>query len=98
MRRWRKKTDEDEVLTFEGMEVLEDEEEPEERPRRRYVPPRPFKTRFAPDDDEDDEDDYGAPTFEDLEHKIRAGAYKPKPKDPWTAHMLYQSLRDLGEI
>ena len=103
MRRWRKKKeDDDAILTFDGLEEGEEEEEEEdeeeeEKPRRRrYAPPRPIKTRFHSDDE--DEDGERGPTFDELEPKIRAGKYRPKKTDPWTAHLLYQSLRDLGEI
>ena len=102
MRRWRKKKkeeDDDDILNFEDLEEEEEEEdeEEEEKPRRRYAPPRPIRTRFFGDDFDEDEDDEG-PTFEELEPKIRAGKYVPKQSDPYTAHILYQSLRDLGEI
>jgi len=95
MRRWRRRKEEDDDLE----EYDEDEEEEEdERPRRRYPPPRPLRvTRFHDLLDEDEEED-GGPKFEDLEAGIRAGKYKPKPEDPWTAHILYQNLKELGEI
>jgi len=103
MRRWRKKgTDEDELLTFDGLveeEVADEEEEEEEvKPRRRYAPPRPIRTRFDTVMPTYDEDVDSSSSFEDLESMIRAGEYKPKQKDPYTAHILYQALRDLGEI
>ena len=101
MRRWRKKKeDDDDVLKFDDLEVDEEEEEDEEeeKPRRRYAPPRPIRTRFYSDDYDDEESDEEGPTFEELEPMIRAGKYKPKASDPYTAHILYQSLRDLGEI
>lgn len=100
MRRWRKRGgDEDDVLTFDGLLEEEDDAE-EDRPRRRYVAPRPIKTRFHNDscEEEGEDSDDGISLFEELEPKIRSGKYKPSQSDPWTAHILYQSLRDLGEI
>ena len=98
--RWRGRKkrleDEEDVLTFEGLLESDDDEEEDDKPRRRYAPPRPIRTRFHSDGDDDEEPD--GPTFEELEPKIRAGKYRPKSGDPWTAHILYQSLRDLGDI
>lgn len=96
MRRWRRRRDdEDDLVEYDEDE--DEEEEEYERPRRRYPPPRPLRvTRFQDLPDEDEEDD--GPKFEDLEAKIRAGEYRPKEKDPWTAHILYQNLKALGEI
>ncbi len=100
MRRWRKRSgDDEELLTFEGLlgpEVDDDDEDEEKRPRRKYAAPRPIRTRFHGNDDYEDEPD--GPTFDELEPMIRAGKYKPKQSDPWTAHLLYQALRDLGDI
>lgn len=101
MRRWRKKSedDEDDVLTFDNI----DDDEEDEKPRRRYkIPKSPIRTRFSSTDDDEDleegasEDEDGS--FENLEPLIRAGKYKPKPSDHYTVHLLYQTLRDLGEI
>ena len=101
MRRWRRDIDEDdEVLTFDEFEGEGDDEEEEERPQRRrrsYAPPRQIRTRFEYEE-EDDEDEEEGPSFEELEGKIRAGKYKPKAEDPWHAHVLYQTLKDLGDI
>ena len=101
MRRWRKRSgDEEELLTFDGLigtDADDDEEEAEEkRPRRRYAPPRPIRTRFHGEVDFGGEED--GPTFDELEPMIRAGKYKPKQSDPYNAHLLYQALRDLGDI
>lgn len=100
MRRWRrdKEEDDDELLTFDeledGDEDEDDEEEEEAGAGRRYLRPRPLRiARY-----DDFEDGESGPTFEDLEAKIRAGKYKPKSKDPWTAHVLYENLKSLGEI
>lgn len=103
MRRWRKKKEEDDdVLKFDNLnydeEEDEDDDEEDERPRRRYVPPRPIRTRFFSDNYDDANDGEEGSTFEDLEPMIRAGKYKPKPSDPYTAHILYQNLVALGEI
>jgi len=96
MRRWRRKKEDEDDL--EEYEEDEDEDEEDERPKKRYPPPRPLRvTRFHDLFDEDEEEDEG-PKFEDLEANIRAGKYKPKPEDPWTAHILYQNLKALGEI
>ena len=97
MRRWRrdKEEDDDELLTFDELEDGdEDEDEEEEGAGRRYLRPRPL--RIARYDDFEAEE--SGPTFEDLEAKIRAGKYKPKSQDPWTAHVLYENLKSLGEI
>ncbi len=97
MRRWRrdKEEDDDELLTFDELEDGdEDEDEEEEGAVRRYLRPRPL--RIARYDDFATEE--SGPTFEDLEAKIRAGKYKPKRQDPWTAHVLYENLKSLGEI
>lgn len=99
MRRWRKgKDDDEEVLTFDDLEDGEgddeEEEDEKERPRHRYIPPRQIRTRFEYGSDDVDD----GPTFEELEGKIRAGKYKPKQEDPWNAHVLYQTLKDLGDI
>lgn len=100
MRRWRKDHEgEDELLTFDNLDEYydEDDEEDEPRPRRKVAAPRAIRTRFYGEDHDDDEEDEGS-TFEDLEPLIRAGKYKPKKQDPYTAHILYQNLQALGEI
>lgn len=97
MRRWnKKKLDDDDALTFDDLEDEEEEEE-ESRPRRRtYAPPRPIRTHYNSDDYEGDDD--AGPTFDELEPKIRAGKYKPKKTDPWNAIVLYNLLKESGEI
>jgi hypothetical protein len=94
MRRWKRKGDEEDAITFDELEDFEEEDdEGEEGPSgRRYARP----LRIARYEDFEVEND--GPTFEDLEDKIRSGKYKPKASDPWTAHILYQNLRSLGEI
>lgn len=88
MRRWRKdkEEDDDEELTFEDLDD-EDKKVPYRRPEPRHI-----NMKFGNDEEE------SGPTFDELEAKIRAGKYKPKSKDPWNAHVLYQTLKDLGEI
>jgi len=96
----RKKDDEDDIFTFDGLTEDEDESEDddEEKPsrrRRQYAPPRPMRvTRFSDYDSGDDE----GPSHEELEEKVRGGKYKPKPSDPWTIHVLYNLLHESGDI
>jgi hypothetical protein len=92
MRRWRKQSQEDSVLTFDDLEA--EDEAP--RARRRSI----IHTRFDSDDEGDDEDDEEpeSSSFDRLAPLVRAGKYRPKQSDPYTVHILYQSLRDLGEI
>jgi hypothetical protein len=33
-----------------------------------------------------------------LEAKVRAGRYIPKRSDPWTLHVLYSNLKELGDL
>lgn len=44
------------------------------------------------------EDHIPAKKWQKLESKIRAGKYKPKHSDPWTLHVLYNNLKDLGRL
>jgi len=85
-------------LTFDDLEDEEDEDEDEEKGyrKRTYSPPRPIRTHYHSDYDDDDERD--GPTFDELEPKIRAGKYKPKKSDPWNAIVLYNLLKESGEI
>jgi putative alpha-1,2-mannosidase len=53
------------------------------------------------DEDFDDFDEVSTMSevkWNELESKIRAGKYRPKHSDPWTLHVLYSNLRDLGKI
>ena len=106
MKNWRRPFGEDEG--DEGFSYLlddddggddDDESKKKKKKRRRSYPaPRPLRvTRFDGLDDDDDYDD-DEESFELLEAKIRTGKYKPKKTDPWTAHILYQNLKALGEI
>lgn len=92
MRRWRRPSDIDEDFD------LEDDEEEEEV--RRYAPPRPLRvTRFSDFDNDDEyEVESNIARFDKIKGLIRAGKYKPKPSDPWMAHILYSNLKALGEI
>jgi len=109
MKNWRRPfgdDDEDEGFSYllddDGDDGDDDDEgssKKKKRKRRRSYPaPRPLRvTRFDGLDDDDDGDD-DEESFELLEAKIRTGKYKPKKSDPWTAHILYQNLKALGEI
>lgn len=108
MKKWRRPFDEDDD-DGEGFSYLLDDDDDDDvggdaggsskkrKRRRSYPAARPLRvTRFdGLDDDDDDEEEEG---FEELEAKIRQGKYKPKKSDPWTAHILYQNLKALGEI
>lgn len=92
MRRWRKQTSDNSVLTYDDLEPED------EAPRRRRSS---IHTRFDEDDEDEEEEEDGddeTSSFDRLAPLIRAGKYKPKQTDPYTVHILYQSLRDLGEI
>lgn len=92
MRRWRRPSEED----LEEDSELDEEEDEEEV--RRYAPPRPLRvTRFS-DFDDDEEVETDIARFDKIKGLIRAGKYKPKPSDPWIAHILYSNLKALGEI
>jgi len=95
MRRWRKNN---EVLDFENMDS-------DSKPTRRSSISTSYDEEDEEDEDEEDDGedddgdhDYSGPSFESLEPMVRAGKYKPKPEDPWTIHVLYQSLKDIGKI
>ena len=91
MRRWRRPG-----LSEVEFDLDEEEEEVEEEARR-YIA-RPLRvTRFSDfDEDETIADDIAR--FDKIQGLIRAGKYKPKESDPYTAHVLYSSLKQLGEI
>ncbi len=36
--------------------------------------------------------------WEEMEQKIRAGEYKPGPRDSWAAQMLYKLLKQGGDL
>lgn len=96
MRRWRKDEGDEDIL----FEDLEDPEEVIGRGRRRYLaPPRKMITHYDLEDDIEDEDtEETNGRFDEIEDRIRAGEYKPKKSDPWNAHVLYNLLKDMGEI
>lgn len=90
MRRWRRPV----------LEEYDDEEEEEddEEEVRRYIPPRPLRiTRFSDFEGYEEGEDNIA-RFDRIKGLIRAGKYKPKPSDPWMAHIFYNNLKELGEI
>lgn len=88
MRKWKKTGFEEEE--FDG-DYIEDEFD-------RYAPIRRRKMSTMYDSDGDDDEDEDGPSFDDLEDDIRSGKYKPKPSDPWNAHLLFQFLKDTGKI
>jgi hypothetical protein len=91
MRRWRRPREED----LDDLDLDDDEDEKV----RRYLPPRPLRiTRFSDFEDEPEDDGGGIARFDKIKGLIRAGKYRPKPSDPWIAHILYNNLKALGEI
>lgn len=98
MKRWKRALDDgdDDDLTFDDFDIDGDEGKSK---RRSYLPPRPIRTHFSQDDEDEDEDAVdGQSRFDEIEAKIRAGSYKPKKSDPWNAHVLYDMLKSLGDI
>lgn len=84
--------DEEEAEEEDEEDDEEDEEESfsgYESPARR--PRRGFMSRGYDDDDDNE-------LSEEMAAAIRAGKYKPKKHDPWSAHTLYSMLRDLGKL
>lgn len=98
MSRWRRKIEEEE----DREDLIDLEEERRPKRRRRYsLRPRRIRTHFDFLEEEEVQEDHfddSGKTFEEIEGKIRAGKYKPRPEDPWNAHLLYQMLKDLGDI
>ena len=83
--------DEDEDDEDEEDDDGEEEEEDEDE----YLPRAKFsRRRIVRLDDDDEEEELS----EEMAEAIRAGKYKPKRSDPWSAHTLYNVLKDLGEI
>jgi len=82
----------------EDEEEDEDEEEEEEESFSGYrspahsrgAPHRPRRGFLSDEGDDELSDEMAA--------AIRAGKYKPKRQDPWTAHTLYSMLKDLGKL
>lgn len=83
--------EEDEDEEDEEEEEEEDEEESWSPPLRRRPAFRRSRA-FMYDDDEDEE------LSEEMAAAIRAGQYKPQKSDPWSAHLLYNVLKDTGKI
>ena len=75
----------------------EEDEEDEEEEEGEWNPPaqRPAFRRsraFLHDDAE------AEGLTEEMAAAIRAGIYVPKRVDPWTAHILYNALKDAGRL
>jgi hypothetical protein len=86
---WDEDEDEDDDLEIEDWELDEDEDEDEEEEEEEY----PW------DDDDIEYDEYGDETLnEKMATSIRAGLYVPKREDPWSAHLLYNALKDTGKL
>ena len=104
MRRWRKrKISDGDILNFDS--------ESDSREKSKYSSPNRKLLNIHDEDIEDveeveDDDEYDDEYDEDgniakfnrLEPLVRAGKYKPKSSDPYTVHLLYQSLIELGDI
>lgn len=82
--------EEDEEEEFDEEEDEEDEEEEDWTPPSRR--PAFRRSRAFAYDDEDEE------LTEEMAAAIRAGLYVPKRADPWTAHILYNALKDTGRL
>ena len=94
MRTWRRPRGD-----LDDLDLDLDEDDEDEGRVRRYSPPRPLRiTRFSDFEDEDEDGEEGIARFDKIKGLIRAGKYKPKPSDPWIAHILYSNLKALGEI
>jgi len=87
--------DEDEDDDEDDDEEEEEEEEVQLAPRRRPAQRRP---RFGQSRYVRVEDDAPEELSEEMAAAIRAGKYKPKHEDPWSAHTLYNVLKDLGDL
>ena len=78
----------------EDDEETDEETEPDDPPWRPTRRPAFRRSRaFGYDDDGDAEE-----LTEEMAAAIRAGKYKPKRADPWTAHILYNALLDTGRL
>jgi hypothetical protein len=90
--------DEEDEVDEEGDDDEDDDEEEEEvqfAPQRSPAQRRPRfgQSRYVRVED-------GAPEelSEEMAAAIRAGKYKPQREDPWSAHTLYNVLKDLGDL
>ena len=82
----------DDLDEVEEEEGDEDEEEEEEMIEARQRRPLFGSSRIIRIDDDPEE------LSEEMAAAIRAGEYKPKRSDPWSAHTLYNVLKDLGDL
>ena len=87
MKRWKRRRVEEVEVEPKGFEEDEFEEE-EFAPASRH-----FQDYF-------EDEDPGMPEAEwrELEAKLRAGNYVHKRSDPWTLHVLYSNLKELGDL
>ena len=74
----------------------DDDEEEDEEDEAEWSPPsrRPafrWSRSFGYDDEEEE-------LTERMAAAIRAGKYVPRRSDPWTAHILYNALKDTGRL
>jgi hypothetical protein len=83
--------EEEDLEEVEEEEEWEDEEEDDTPPLPRFRRKPSGLARTMREDDIGELD-------EDMEQLIRKGAYIPRPRDPWSAHLLYQMLVDLGDL
>lgn len=84
MKRWRRRPRED--------DSDEEDDDEEQTVTSREV----WRETFSFDTDDDEE--FDEVRWAKLEKKVRAGRYRPRPSDPWGIHVLYNNLRDLGDL
>jgi hypothetical protein len=73
----------------------EDEDDDDDEPLSLRRPRRPsFRPSRRFDFDDGDEEELS----EEMAAAIRAGEYKPRRSDPWSAHVLYNALKDIGKL
>jgi hypothetical protein len=85
--------EDDEEEEYEDDEDTDGETEPDAPPWRQTRRPAFRRSRAFVDDGDDAEE-----LSEDMAAAIRAGRYKPRRADPWTAHILYNALKDTGQL
>jgi hypothetical protein len=90
---WDEEDEEDEEEDWDDEEEDEEEDDEEEDVVAFHRGPTHRARRGFSSFDVDDEE-----LSEEMESAIRAGKYKPKRHDPWTAHTLYSMLKDLGKL
>jgi len=69
-----------------------------ERDREREDRRENLSARISTDEEEDYDYEGADDRFDEVERKIREGRYKPKKSDPYTVHLLYQFLKESGDI